>query len=498
MPLAKRISAEWAALRRADAALRRSVDTLRARGSELARLRQANADLEDARRAALNLMEDAVESRRQVEDLNRQLRVTASCDRFRAALADALRSLGDPVQRQDVACRVLAEYLAADRVSYVDIHAEGETAILAREFAAAATLMAELRAGRTIVLPETGSEPSPIQGDSFIAVPLVKDGRLVAALCVSRGASRAWAPHEIELVRETAERTWAAVERAGAEEALRRSEEQLRRLNDVLEERIRERTSELAGSNKWLELEVRQRRAAENEIKALFARLVSAQEDERRRIARDVHDQLGQQMTAVRINLEGLLQRTDSDTPYTESFQRTMRLAEELDHSIDYLTWELRPAALDHLGLPAALAHLVGGWSQRFQVRAHCDTVGINGVRLRSDAEANLYRLTQEALHNVYKHARATHVSVLLERRDHQIVLVVEDNGCGFAIDDVSPEPVASLGLVSMRERAALAGGELTIESTPGFGTTITVRVPITDADGASHGLCDEAAHPDC
>ena len=119
--------------------------------------------------------------------------------------------------------------------------------------------------------------------------------------------------------------------------------------------------------------------------------------------------------------------------------------------------------------MPAALARLVGGWSERFHVRADYDTVGIDGVRLRSDAEANLYRLTQEALHNVYKHARATHVSVLLERRDHRIVLVVEDNGCGFAIDDVSPEPVASLGLVSMRERAALVGGELTIESTPGL-----------------------------
>jgi signal transduction histidine kinase len=474
------------------------MDPLRARGAELARLRQANADLEDARRAALNLMEDAVESRRQVEDLNRKLRVTASCDRFRAALADALRSLGDPVERQSVACRVLAEYLAADRVSYADIRPEAETAILPREFDGAETMMAELRAGRTIVLPDTGSEPSSFQADSFIAVPLVKDGRLVAALCVSRGSSRTWVPHEIELVRETAERTWAAVERARAEEALRQSEERLRRLNDALEERIRERTSELAGANRWLQLEVRDRRAAESEIKALFTRLVSAQEDERRRIARDIHDQLGQQMTAVRINLEGLLQRADIDTPYAESFQRTMRLAEELDRSIDYLTWELRPAALDHLGLPEALAHLVDGWSERFHVRADCDTVGINGVRLRSDVEANLYRLTQEALHNVYKHAHATHVSVLLERRDHQIVLVVEDNGCGFAIDDVSPEVVASLGLVSMRERAALAGGELTIESTPGFGTTITTRVPITDADGASHGLCDEAAHPDC
>jgi signal transduction histidine kinase len=470
---------------------------LRARSAEIRNLRQANADLEDARRAALNLMEDAVESRRQVEELNRQLRVTASSDRFRAALADALRSLGDPVQIKAVACRVLAEHLAADRVSYADIHADGEAAVLPPEFDAAG-LMAKLRAGRTIVLPETGSEPSPVQQDSFIAVPLVKDGRLVAALCVSQGASRASAPQAIELVRETAERTWAAVERARAEEALRQSEERLRRLNDALEERIRERTSELAGANASLQLEVRERRAAENEIKALFTRLVSAQEDERRRIARDVHDQLGQQMTAVRINLEELQLRTDIDMPCAESVERTMRLAEELDHSIDFLAWELRPAALDHLGLPAALARLVGGWSERFQVRADYDTVGIDGVRLRSDIEANLYRLAQEALHNVYKHARATHVSVLLERRDHRLVLMVEDNGRGFAIRDASPEAVPSLGLVSMRERAALVGGELTIESTPGFGTTITVRVPTADADATSHGQCDEATHPHC
>ena len=143
-------------------------------------------------------------------------------------------------------------------------------------------------------------------------MPLVKDGRLVAALCVSLNVARAWEPHAIELVRETAERTWAAVERARAEEALRQSEERLRRLNDALEERIRERTSELAGANASLQLEVRERRAAENEIKALFTRLVSAQEDERRRIARDVHDQLGQQMTAVRINLEELQQKPTS------------------------------------------------------------------------------------------------------------------------------------------------------------------------------------------
>jgi GAF domain-containing protein len=492
MSLASRISAEWAALRRAETVVRRSV-ALRARSAELARLRQANADLEDARLAALNLMEDAVESRREVDDLNRKLRVTASCDRFRAALADALRSLGDPVQIQTVACRVLAEHLAADRVSHADIHGDRGTAILPGEFDLAATLMAELRVGRTIVLPDTGSEPSPIRRDSFIAVPLVKDGRLVAALCVSLSVARAWEPHEIELVRETAERTWAAVERARAEEALRQSEERLRRLNDALEERIRERTSELAAANASLQLEVRERRAAENEIKALFTRLVSAQEDERRiarrpRSARPADD--GRPHQPGRVAAENRYRHAVCRVGRTDD--ASGRGTGPQHRLFDVGTQACRPRSPGVAGGAGPPGRgVVRAFSRARRLRHGRDRWSSPAVGCRSESVVSHRRRC------ITSKMRATHVSVLLERatpdRPHG-----RDDGRGFAIDDVSPEAVPSLGLVSMRERAALVGGELTIESTPGFGTTITVRVPTADADATSHGQCEEATHPHC
>src|SRR5262249_39804625 len=137
-----------------------------------------------------------------------------------------------------------------------------------------------------------------------------------------------------------------------------------------LERWVQERTAELANANASLEAENRERRAGEAQIKALFSRLVAAQEDERRRIARDIHDQMGQQMTALRMNLETWRLKSHGDPALLEQADRTQQLAEDLDQRIDFLTWQLRPATLDQSGLPAALRHLVTGWSERFGVTA--------------------------------------------------------------------------------------------------------------------------------
>lgn len=230
--------------------------------------------------------------------------------------------------------------------------------------------------------------------------------------------------------------------------------------------------------------------AGEAHVRELLRRLVSVQEEERRRIARDIHDQMGQAMTALRINLESLAVRCGPDAGLAAQAARTRRLAIELDRSLDHVAWQLRPASLDHLGLSAALGQLVRGWSERFGIAAEYRGAGIHGTRLQPDVEANLYRVSQEALHNVYKHARATRVTVVLEIRDHRAVLVVEDDGRGF---DPASRPVADsggLGLLSMRERTILVGGEFEIESAPGRGTTIFVRVPHNDerAGGAHAG----------
>jgi signal transduction histidine kinase len=269
-------------------------------------------------------------------------------------------------------------------------------------------------------------------------------------------------------------------QRREAEDASRESAERLRIAHVELEQRVHERTADLARANALLQVEVAERRAAEAQNKRLFERLISVQEEERRRIARDIHDQLGQQMTALRMNLAAARSWADGDPARVVQAQRTQQLAEDLDRSIDFLTWDLRPAALDHLGLAAALQQLVTGWSERFGVVAEFESPGVDGVRLPRDVEANLYRLAQEALHNIAKHAAATHVTVVLEMRtDRQVVLIVEDNGHGFTPGEVTANTrVAQLGLIGMRERALLLGGGLEIDSAPGRGTTIFVRVP--------------------
>ena len=257
-------------------------------------------------------------------------------------------------------------------------------------------------------------------------------------------------------------------------------EDALLRAQDELEQRVRDRTSELARTNSELAAEVQERRAAEAQVKALFRRLVTVQEEERRRIARDLHDQLGQPMTVLRMELDALESRSADPMSFTAQAARMRGIAEELDRSIDFLTWDLRPAALDHLGLAAALAKLVNGWSERFGIAAEFGASWPERCRLAPEAEANLYRLTQEALHNIAKHAAAQHVSVLLERRADQAVLIIEDDGRGFVVNNVSTEPPrGGLGLVSMRERATLVGGEFHIESAPGQGTSIYVRIPM-------------------
>jgi PAS domain S-box-containing protein len=248
--------------------------------------------------------------------------------------------------------------------------------------------------------------------------------------------------------------------------------------HDELEARVHQRTSELARVNAALEAELGQRRAVEEQIKALFRRIVTVQEEERRRLAYEIHDRLGQQMTALRISLEALRPTFGTRAP-DGAAARVERLAEDLDRRIDFLTWQLRPAALDDLGLSVALRALVAGWSERFGIRAEYRAAGVDDLRMAPEVEASLYRLVQEALQNVSRHAGATRVTVAFERGDHAARLVVEDDGRGFSAHDLDRVPESSLGIASMRERATLAGGELQVRSSPGHGASIAVHIPL-------------------
>jgi signal transduction histidine kinase len=151
---------------------------------------------------------------------------------------------------------------------------------------------------------------------------------------------------------------------------------------------------------------------------------------------------------------------------------------------VDELVWELRPTALDDLGLRAALANYIQNWSKRAHISAELHTSGLLDDRLASETETALYRIAQEALTNVAKHSRAENVEVILERRPDHVVMIVEDDGVGFDPARAEGSAAQGFGLLGMQERAALIGASLQIESAVGKGTTILVRMAAAAAAG--------------
>jgi two-component system CheB/CheR fusion protein len=259
----------------------------------------------------------------------------------------------------------------------------------------------------------------------------------------------------------------------------KRAEESLRLAHEELEQRVEKRTRELGQVNEALSVENAERRRVERARLKLLRQLVRTQEDERRRIAREIHDHLGQQSTALRLNLEALKEMCVGYEELCEPIGQTQAIAARLDADVDFLAWELRPASLDDIGLAAALANFVKDWSKHFQIPAEYHSTDMDTARPSPETETCLYRIAQEALNNTYKHAQASRVDVLLERRDHSVVLIIEDNGVGFNIEEKASSQ-EGLGLLGMSERAALVGGTLEIESAPHEGTTIFARVPVT------------------
>jgi two-component system CheB/CheR fusion protein len=240
-----------------------------------------------------------------------------------------------------------------------------------------------------------------------------------------------------------------------------------------LESRVEKRTTELTLSNLALRGEIENKERSEEARQLLLEDLVRAQEDERRRLARDLHDHLGQRLTTLRMRIESMKDPKARNAATPDDLQEIVK---RLDADVDFLAWELRPIALDELGLEMALSNYAQQWSEHFDAKAEFHARGLGDERLPPEVESNLYRIAQEALNNCAKHAKCTRADIILERRDHHVVLIIEDNGAGF---DMPSEIKSSgnMGLISMRERASLIGGTFDIESTPTKGTTVFVRV---------------------
>ena len=202
-------------------------------------------------------------------------------------------------------------------------------------------------------------------------------------------------------------------------------------------------------------------------------RVVSGQELERQRLARELHDETGQALTSILLGLKGLEEAKDED-----EMRRSMREMRELVvstlHDVRRLAVELRPKALDDFGLVPALERLAETFAEQTNIDVHVQAV-LGDSRLAEDIETALYRIVQEALTNVIKHANAQTVSVVLTRNDDRVAVVIEDDGRGF---DASAQTEEGLGLLGMQERIALVDGRLSIESNAQQGTTIALEVP--------------------
>jgi signal transduction histidine kinase len=216
---------------------------------------------------------------------------------------------------------------------------------------------------------------------------------------------------------------------------------------------------------------------------------LAAQEEERKRIARELHDQIGQALTSLLLTLRALEDEADrSEEPSVSSvrLQEVKAIVADTLDGVRDLALGLRPSVLDDLGLVPALRRVVRTFNTRHALAIDFQPVRLEGVRLPPAVETALYRIVQEALTNVVQHASASRVSLLLEARADTVTLIVEDDGLGFQVDSLMHGAADKrwLGLYGMRERAELLGGMLTVESAPGAGTTVFVRVPLHNERG--------------
>jgi signal transduction histidine kinase len=222
-----------------------------------------------------------------------------------------------------------------------------------------------------------------------------------------------------------------------------------------------------------------QMQASTVRMQSLSRRLVEAQENERRHIARELHDEAGQTLASLRFGLRLLEREIDAGVGVAGRVAELMQRTDAVIDGLRRLAVDLRPASLDHLGLEPALRQLTRSAASKFGLAVHFKARGFTGERLPTVVETALYRVVQEAMTNVVRHAQATRVDVLVEHRGDRVQVMVEDNGKGFEPDRLRRGD--HFGLLGLRERAEALGGTLTIESTPGAGTTVVVEVASAD-----------------
>ena len=276
-------------------------------------------------------------------------------------------------------------------------------------------------------------------------------------------------------------------------------------------ETLSQRTVELAASNLELSLEITQRKAAElalqqsehhysqllkqsdqlqEKLRHLSRQIISAQEDERKRISRELHDVIAQTLTGINVRLATLKKEAAVNTEGLDrKIARTQRLVEKSVNIVHEFARELRPAVLDDLGLIPALHSFAKLFSKRTRIRVHLKAFA--GVEaLDGNQRTILYRVAQEALTNVSRHANARYVEINIQKLTDGICMKVIDDGKSFEVERVlNAKGRKRLGLLGMKERLEMVGGRFEVESAVGKGTTVTAHIPLGKAGGENGSL---------
>ncbi|HKH43695.1 MAG TPA: GAF domain-containing sensor histidine kinase [Thermoanaerobaculia bacterium] len=307
-----------------------------------------------------------------------------------------------------------------------------------------------LTTGTAVLIPDTGALPdwrSPggrSEEASWLGVPLFARGTVAGLFALSKQEARYFNAEHVRVAEALSSQASVAVE------------------NAILFEQMQ---------------------AATERMQTLSRRLVEVQENERRTVARELHDEAGQALVSLRYGLQ-LLERETGGDGVAARVAELKQTTDAVIDSLHRLAGALRPASLDLVGLDAALRQYLRSIESKWGLTVRFKARGLKDERLPAAVETALYRVVQEAVTNVVRHAAATRIDVLVERRDGRVLAMVEDNGNGFVPATAGERE--RLGLIGMRERAEALGGTLTIESAPGEGTTIAVEVACGDQ------------HPDC
>ncbi|HET8775234.1 MAG TPA: histidine kinase [Thermoanaerobaculia bacterium] len=221
---------------------------------------------------------------------------------------------------------------------------------------------------------------------------------------------------------------------------------------------------------------IERREQADGRLMALSERLLTVQEEERARIARELHDDLGQSLTALKMDVVGLLQATEQPPSFAPIRDRILRTLDSTVTSVQRISSELRPSVLDDLGLVAAIDAEARLFEERSGIECELSVTG--DVPVDADGATAIYRIVQEALTNVARHSNATRTELRLRNRGDELLLEIRDDGRGVTIEEIG-DPL-SFGLIGIRERAAVIGGTVQIEGVGGRGTIVSVRIPLT------------------